>query len=73
MTITPTDEMLVGFGMSNFSLLKNVAIISGVRAYDMALRLQYDDISIGKIDTNISKALEDFINTNPDEPKTDFL
>ena len=56
----------------DFSLLKNVAMISGVRAYDMALRLQYDDISIGKIDTNISKALEDFINTNPDEPKQIF-
>jgi len=56
----------------DFSLLKNVAIISGARAYDMALRLQYDDISIGKIDTNISKALEDFINANPDEPKQIF-
>ena len=56
----------------DFSLLKNVAVISGVRAYDMALRLQYDDIPIGKIDTNISKALEDFINTNPDEPKQIF-
>ena len=56
----------------DFSLLKNVAIISGARAYDMALRLQYDDISIGKIDTNISKALEDFINTSPDEPKQIF-
>ena len=47
-------------------------MISGARAYDMALRLQYDDIPIGKIDTNISKALEDFINTNPDEPKQIF-
>ena len=56
----------------DFSLLKNVAVISGARAYDMALRLQYDDIPIGKIDTNISKALEDFINTNPDEPKQIF-
>ena len=56
----------------DFSLLKNVAMTSGARAYDMALRLQYDDISIGKIDTNISKALEDFINTNPDEPKQIF-
>jgi len=56
----------------DFSLLKNVAIISGARAYDMALRLQYDDIPIGKIDTNISKALEDFINDNPDEPKQIF-
>ena len=56
----------------DFSLLKNVVMISGARAYDMALRLQYDDISIGKIDTNISKALEDFINTSPDEPKQIF-
>ena len=56
----------------DFSLLKNVAMISGARAYDMALRLQYDDILIGKIDTNISKALGDFINTNPDEPKQIF-
>lgn len=56
----------------DFSLLKNVAMISGARAYDMALRLQYDDIPIGKIDTNISKALEDFINTNPDELKQIF-
>ena len=56
----------------DFSLLKNVVMISGARAYDMALRLQYDDIPIGKIDTNISKALEDFINTNPDEPKQIF-
>ena len=56
----------------DFSLLKNVATISGARAYDMALRLQYDDIPIEKIDTNISKALEDFINTNPDEPKQIF-
>ena len=56
----------------DFSLLKNVAIISGARAYDMALRLQYDNIPIGKIDTNISKALEDFININPDEPKQIF-
>ena len=56
----------------DFSLLKNVTMISGARAYDMALRLQYDDIPIGKIDTNISKALEDFINDNPDEPKQIF-
>ena len=56
----------------DFSLLKNVAMISGARAYDMTLRLQYDDIPIGKINTNISKALEDFINTNPDEPKQIF-
>ena len=56
----------------DFSLLKTVAMISGARAYDMALRLQYDDIPIGEIDTNISKALEDFINTNPDEPKQIF-
>ena len=75
--ITVNDNYADGRDVSwfwdvDFSLLKNVAIISGARAYDMALRLQYDDIPIGKIDTNISKALEDFINTNPDEPKQIF-
>ncbi len=33
-------------------------MISGVRAYDMALRLQYDDIPPGKIDTKYFKALK---------------
>ena len=56
----------------DFSSLKKVAMISGVRAYDMALRLQYDAVAIEKIDTDITQALDDFINNNPEEPKQIF-
>lgn len=47
----------------DFSALKNVAQISGVRAYDMALRLFYDGVQFEKsrIETDISKALADFL------------
>ena len=56
----------------DFSSLKNVAMISGTRAYDMALRLQYDEVSIEEVDTNIPKALDNFINKYNDEPKQIF-
>ena len=56
----------------DFSALKKVAMISGVRAYDMALRLQYDEVAIEKIDTDITRALDDFINDHPEEPKQIF-
>ena len=56
----------------DFSALKKVAMVSGVRAYDMALRLQYDEVAIEKIDTDITQALDDFINNNPEEPKQIF-
>ena len=56
----------------DFSSLKKVAMISGVRAYDMALRLQYDEVAVEKIDTDITRALDDFINDLPEEPKQIF-
>lgn len=56
----------------DFSSLKKVAMISGVRAYDMALRLQYDEVAVEKIDTDITRALDDFINDRPEEPKQIF-
>lgn len=56
----------------DFSALKKVVMISGVRAYDMALRLQYDEVAIEKIDTDITRALDDFINDHPEEPKQIF-
>ncbi len=46
-----------------------VSEISGVRAYDMALRLQYDEVPVTNIDPNIKKALKKFISTNPNLPK----
>jgi len=54
-----------------FNSLKElgVASVSGVRAYDMALRLQYDEIEIGAVEPNLSRALNQFIKEYPDSPK----
>ena len=52
------------------SLEKNgVDQVSGIRAYDMALRLQYDNVSFKDVETNIKKSLKKFIKDNPDTPK----
>lgn len=39
-----------------------VRMVSGVRAYDMALRLQYDEVKFDYVDTDLKKALDTFIN-----------
>lgn len=49
-----------------------VHTISGVRAYDMALRLQYDDVEVSQVDTNIIAALKHFLDRNSDAPKRIF-
>ena len=46
--------------------------LSGSRAYDMALRLQYDDVAIGAVDTDIAPALAAFISGARDKPKRVF-
>ena len=46
-----------------------VSQISGVRAYDMALRLQYDEIAIAHIEPEIPLALRQFIENNRTQPK----
>jgi UDP-N-acetylmuramyl tripeptide synthase len=55
----------------DFESLSNegVAQVAGVRAYDMALRLQYDEITIGHIEPDLSSALRQFIEVNKDSPK----
>lgn len=45
--------------------IDGVAALSGVRAYDMALRLQYDEVEVKYVDPNIKEALNHFINNNP--------
>jgi UDP-N-acetylmuramyl tripeptide synthase len=47
----------------DFASLSNegVSAVTGMRAYDMALRLQYDEIEIGHVDTDIKSALKHFI------------
>ncbi|MEO5499507.1 MAG: MurT ligase domain-containing protein [Candidatus Saccharimonadales bacterium] len=43
------------------SLTPSVAMVSGIRAYDMALRLQYDQIDVSHVDTDLAAALKEFI------------
>jgi len=55
----------------DFSSLKEIGVseVSGARAYDMALRLQYDEVLIDHVETNLKKALNSFIKNNPNKPK----
>jgi lipid II isoglutaminyl synthase (glutamine-hydrolysing) len=51
---------------------KGVALTSGVRAYDMALRLQYDDVTVARVEPDLDLALEHFLLAHKDEPKRIF-
>lgn len=51
------------------SLAPAVSHVTGIRAYDMALRLQYDEIEITSVEPNITKALKQFIANNTGVPK----
>ncbi len=42
--------------------------VSGIRAYDMALRLHYDEITIKNVDTNLKKSLKKFIDSSGNLP-----
>jgi UDP-N-acetylmuramyl tripeptide synthase len=55
----------------DFSSLKTkgVAQISGARAYDMALRLQYDDVEFKDIEPSLQKALKNFLKKYPKSDK----
>jgi UDP-N-acetylmuramyl tripeptide synthase len=53
-----------------FTSLKQQSVyISGIRAYDMALRMQYEEVEIEKVETDLTIALKDFIALHPDTPK----
>lgn len=49
----------------DFTSLPKVSMVSGIRAYDMALRLSYSDIPIDSTDTDINKAVANFISNSP--------
>ncbi len=77
MMIAINDNYADGRDMSwlwdvDFSKIKAVSTVSGIRAYDMALRLQYDEVPVEKVEPNLTKALDYFIDNNPDEPKQIF-
>jgi UDP-N-acetylmuramyl tripeptide synthase len=58
----------------DFDSLKELGVteVTGIRAYDMALRLQYDEIVVSHVEPNISEALRHFISSNGDQPKRIF-
>ena len=52
------------------SLRQNgVAMVSGIRAYDMALRLQYDEVEPTRVTPQLPDALKEFLSANSDKPK----
>jgi lipid II isoglutaminyl synthase (glutamine-hydrolysing) len=58
----------------DFTSLKGsgVAMVSGVRAYDMALRLQYDTVEMTHVSTDLKAALTQFLDNHPEKPKRIF-
>ncbi|MFT8533507.1 MurT ligase domain-containing protein [Bifidobacterium aquikefiri] len=77
--IVINDDFADGRDMSwlwdvDFTTLREtgVAVVSGVRAWDMALRLDYDQVHVGATETNPSTALEAFLAVNPSHPKRIF-
>ncbi|GGL35787.1 DUF1727 domain-containing protein [Phycicoccus endophyticus] len=51
---------------------RGVALTSGVRAYDMALRLHYDDVATERVVPDLEEALDAFVAAHPEEPKRVF-
>lgn len=47
---------------------KGVQMVSGVRAHDMALRLQYDNVPVGAVEPALAKAFKQFIAGNAGKP-----
>ena len=54
-----------------FETLKSSGVkqVSGIRAYDMGLRLKYDGVPVGSIDPNLTRAFKQFIHKNDKRPK----
>ena len=46
-----------------------VATVSGTRAWDMALRLEYDQVPVSHVDTDLEQAVADFLAADPTTPK----
>lgn len=54
------------------SLNDHPVSVTGIRAYDMALRLQYDEVAFEKADPDLLTSLRSFISAHPNEPKRIF-
>jgi UDP-N-acetylmuramyl tripeptide synthase len=55
----------------DFESLKEtgVSAVTGVRAYDMALRLQYEEVEVSRVDTDLRKGLKEFLARESNKPK----
>ena len=51
---------------------RGVALTSGVRAYDMALRLDYDEVAVAAVEPDLERALDRLIREHPAEPRRIF-
>lgn len=56
----------------DFSKLKHVEVVSGIRATDMALRLKYDECDVDTVEEDLSKALDIFTKVS-NKPKRIFV
>lgn len=70
--IAINDEYADGRDMSwlwdvDFASLraKGVAMVSGVRSWDMALRLGYDEVNVAKVESGLPAAVDEFVHLNP--------
>lgn len=71
--IAINDQYADGRDMSwlwdvDFSRLPSVELVSGVRAYDMALRLEASGIGVETVETDISIAVDTFLTANTGRP-----
>ena len=56
----------------DFSKLKHVEVVSGIRATDMALRLKYDECDVDTVEEDLAKALDIFTKVS-NKPKRIFV
>lgn len=73
--IVINDQYADGRDMSwlwdvDFSSLagEGAAMVSGVRADDMALRLAYDQVEVAAVDADIERAVKAFLQVKPEQP-----
>ena len=46
-----------------------VAMVSGTRAWDMALRLEHDDVAVAQVEEDLARALTVYLDSTPDQPR----
>ena len=74
--IAINDEYADGRDMSwlwdvDFTSLRGTGVkaVSGVRAWDMALRLEYDQVPVESVSTDLEESVVNFVNANSGTPK----